>query len=107
MPAQDATATIASGEQAATGQVSDRHMLIDGQLVEAADTYPSINPANGDIVGYAPNVGVADAERAIAAARTAFDNTDWSTNVELRIRCMEQLHAALLEHSDELRALTI
>ena len=107
MPAQDATATIASGEQAAGTQVSERLMLIDGRLVGAADTYPSINPANGDVVGYAPNAGVADAERAIAAARNAFDNTDWSTNVELRIRGMEQLHAALVEHSDELRALTI
>ncbi|MCV7174746.1 aldehyde dehydrogenase family protein [Mycolicibacterium sphagni] len=107
MPAQDATATIASGEQAAESQVSERHMLIDGQLVGAARSYPSINPANGDVVGYAPDGDVADAERAIAAARNAFDNTDWSTNVELRIRCLEQLHAALVEHSDELRALTI
>ena len=38
MPAQDATATIASGEQAVGGQVSERHMLIDGQLVGAAHT---------------------------------------------------------------------
>lgn len=92
MPAQDATATIASGEQAEESQVSERHMLIDGQLVGAQQTYPSINPATGDVVGYAPNADVADAERAIAAARKAFDTTDWSTNVELRIRCMEQLH---------------
>ncbi len=107
MPAQDTTATIASGEQAEESQVSERHMLIDGQLVSAQQTYPSINPATGDVVGYAPNADVADAERAIAAARKAFDTTDWSTNVELRIRCMEQLHTALVEHSDELRALTI
>jgi hypothetical protein len=36
-----------------------------------------------------------------------FDGTDWPTNVELRIRCMGQLHTALVEHVDELRALTI
>lgn len=107
MPAQDATATIASGEQAVQRQVCDRQMLIDGQLVAAARTYSSINPANGEVVGYAPNADVADAERAIAAARNAFDNGEWSTNVELRVRCLEQLHAALVEHSDELRALTI
>jgi len=106
MPAQDTTATIAS-EGAKEGRKSDRHMLIDGQLVDADQTYPSVNPATGEVVGYAPNAGVADAERAIAAARKAFDTTDWSTNVELRIRCMDQLHTALVEHSDELRALTI
>ena len=66
-----------------------------------------MNPATGAIVGYAPDAGVADAERAITAARRAFDGTDWPTNVELRIRCMEQLHTALVEHVDELRALTI
>ncbi len=107
MSAQDTTATIASGEQAGRSQMSERHMLIDGQLVGAQHTYPSINPASGDVLGYAPNADVVDAERAIAAARAAFDTTDWSTNVELRIRCMEQLHSALVEHSDELRALTI
>ena len=70
-------------------------------------SYASVNPANGEIVGYAPNATIADAERAVAAARRAFDATDWSTNVELRIRCLEQLHKALVEHSDELRELTI
>ncbi len=33
--------------------------------------------------------------RPIAAARRAFDTTDWSTNIELRIRCLEQFHQAL------------
>lgn len=82
-------------------------MLIDGKLTEAAEAYPSVNPATGEVVGYAPNATVADAERAVAAARRAFDTTDWPTNTELRIRCLEQLHTALVEHSDELRELTI
>ena len=45
----------------------------------------------------------ADAEAAVAAARRAFDTTDWSTNIELRIRCLEQFHQALVDHRDELR----
>ena len=49
----------------------------------------------------------ADAEAAVAAARRAFDTTDWSTNTELRIRCLEQLHQALVDHRDELAELTI
>jgi aldehyde dehydrogenase (NAD+) len=94
-------------DTAVTTQDLDRHMLIGGELVGAEDAYASINPANGEIIGYAPNATVADAERAVAAARHAFDTTDWSTNVELRIRCLDQLHQALVEHSDELRELTI
>ena len=41
-----------------------------------------------------------------AAARRAFDDSAWSTDVELRVRCLRQLHAALLDHADEFRALT-
>ena len=81
-------------------------MLIDGQLVETPRTFPSINPATGEVVGHAPDATVADAEAAVAAARRAFDTTDWSTNTELRIRCLEQLHTALVEHRDELAELT-
>ena len=106
MPVQDTTAPVADAT-AGEGRVSEPRMLIDGRLVGADKTYPSVNPATGAIVGYAPDAGVADAERAITAARRAFDGTDWPTNVELRIRCMEQLHTALVEHVDELRALTI
>ncbi len=107
MRVQDTAATIADGGQATGSPESARQMLIDGQLVGADRSYPSINPATGEVVGYAPDGTVADAEAAIAAARRAFDSTDWATNVELRIHCLEQLHRALVEHSDELRALTI
>ncbi len=84
----------------------DRRMLIDGGLVTAARSFPSLNPATGEVLGYAPDATISDAERAVAAARRAFDETDWSTNVDLRIRCLEQLHAALVEHRDELGQLT-
>ena len=66
-----------------------------------------INPATEEVVGHAPDASVADAEAAVAAARRAFDTTDWSTNTELRIRCLDQLHQALVDHRDELAELTI
>lgn len=87
-------------------QRADRKLLIGGELRETPRTFPSVNPATGEVFGYAPDATVADAEAAVAAARQAFDNTDWSTNTELRIRCLEQLHQALIEHRDELAALT-
>ncbi|MBP1821756.1 aldehyde dehydrogenase family protein [Mycobacterium sp. OAE908] len=92
---------------AASAGSADRRLLIDGRLLETTRTFPSINPATGEVLGSAPDATLADAEAAVAAARRAFDTTDWSTNTELRIRCLEQLHRALVEHRDELAALTI
>jgi acyl-CoA reductase-like NAD-dependent aldehyde dehydrogenase len=105
MSAQDTAEFAAS----ATGldQKADRHLLINGRLVAGQKIFPSINPATGAVLGHAPDAGVEDAESAITAARHAFDTTDWSTDVEFRIRCLDQLHQALLDHADELRELTI
>src|SRR5215470_1052675 len=94
--------TISGGATDTSAQHPDRRMLIDGALVETPRTFPSINPATVDVVGYAPDAAVADAEAAVAAARRAFDTTDWSTNTELRVRCLEQFHAALVQHREEL-----
>jgi aldehyde dehydrogenase (NAD+) len=102
------TPTISSNGAAGDTSQSkaDRRLLIDGQLLETARSFPSINPATGEVLGHAPDATVADAQAAIAAARRAFDTTDWSTNTERRIRCLEQFHQALIDHRDELAELT-
>ena len=82
-------------------------MLIDGKLVTADRTYPSVNPATGRVLDHAPDASVADAQAAIAAARRAFDTTTWSSDRAFRARCLDQLHRALTEHKEELRELTI
>ncbi|GAB07015.1 aldehyde dehydrogenase family protein [Gordonia amarae] len=84
-----------------------KRLLIGGELVDASSSYESINPATGAVLGTAPDAGIDEAERAIAAAREAFDNSGWSTDVELRKRCLTQLAAVLREHADDLRELTI
>ena len=83
-------------------------LLIDGKLSAASDetTYPILNPATGAEIGQAPDATADDMEAAIVAARRAFDETDWSTNLELRVRCLRQLHAALLEEKAAFEALT-
>ncbi len=83
-------------------------LLIDGKLTAASSgaTYPILNPANGAEIGRAPDATADDMEAAIAGARRAFDETDWSTNLELRVRCLRQLHAALLEEKTAFEALT-
>ncbi|WP_166903509.1 aldehyde dehydrogenase family protein [Mycobacterium sp. DL440] len=101
----ESTAVTTAGDRPA--EAIHRRLLIDGRLIEASKVFPSINPATGAVLGHAPDASVADTEAAVAAARRAFDNTDWSTNVELRIRCLEQLHQVLIEHRDELAHLLI
>ena len=66
----------------------ESRMLIDGKLVEAAGgaTYDNINPATEEVIGQVADGGAADMERAIAAARRAFDETDWSTDHAFRKR---------------------
>ncbi|CQD03162.1 aldehyde dehydrogenase (NAD) family protein [Mycobacterium europaeum] len=104
MAAQD---TAEPAADAAPESHADRRLLIGGRLVTADTTFPSINPATGAVIGHAPDAGAAEAAAAIEAARDAFDATSWPTDVELRIRCLDQLHQALIDHADELRELTI
>ncbi len=72
-------------------------MLIDGELVEAASgkRFENINPATEEVLGEVADASADDMQRAIDAARRAFDETDWSTNHALRKRCLEQLQSAL------------
>ncbi|WP_205472511.1 aldehyde dehydrogenase [Nocardioides sp. SYSU D00038] len=81
---------------------------VDGRLGPAGDgaTYPILNPATGREIGRAPDSTAADVDAAIAAARRAFDESGWATDVDLRVRCLRQLHRALLDCADDLRALT-
>jgi aldehyde dehydrogenase (NAD+) len=82
--------------------------LIDGRLVDASDgaTFPVLNPATGEEIGQCPDGTQEDVDNAIAAARRAFDETDWATDAALRVRCLRQLHQALLDNADTFRALT-
>jgi acyl-CoA reductase-like NAD-dependent aldehyde dehydrogenase len=82
-------------------------MLIEGELVESARTFPSVNPATGEVLGHAPDASAGQARDAVAAARRAFDTTRWATDKQLRVRCLDQLYRALTEHQEELRELTI
>lgn len=107
MPAQDTAEPAASAFADAARESFDRRLLIDGRLVTSEKTFPSINPATGAVIGYAPDAGTEEAHAAIGAARRAFDTTSWAADVDTRIRCLDQLHQALLDHADELRELTI
>jgi aldehyde dehydrogenase (NAD+) len=92
------------------GMLADRQsqLLIDGKLVAgSAGTFPTINPATEEVLGVAADASADDMGHAIEAARRAFDETDWSTDVELRVRCIRQLQQAMRDNIEALRDLTI
>ena len=90
----------------ATERSSD--LFIDGVLVEGgAGRFPTVNPATEEVLGTAADADVEDMSRAIDAARRAFDSTDWSSNTELRIRCIRQLRDVMRDHIEELREITM
>ena len=73
----------------------DAKLTIDGVLRDAqgGKTFDVISPWTGQPIGKAADASAADVDEAIAAARRAFDTTDWSTNVEKRVDLVTKLRA--------------
>jgi len=83
-------------------------LFIDGKMSPGkGGTFPTINPATEEVLGVAADADADDMSRAIDAARRAFDDTDWSRNTDLRVRCVRQLRDAMQAHTEELREITI
>ncbi|WP_167098133.1 aldehyde dehydrogenase [Mycobacterium sp. DL592] len=83
-------------------------LLIGGALRGGGSgTFATVNPATEEILGTAADADAADMDRAIVAARTAFDHTDWSRDVALRVHCLRQLRDALNAEIEDLRAVTV
>ncbi|MFV0493725.1 aldehyde dehydrogenase [Mycobacterium sp.] len=83
-------------------------LFIDGKLVDGgAGTFPTLNPATEEVLGVAADADADDMGRAIEAARRAFDDTEWSRDTALRVRCVRQLQDAMRAHIEQLRELTI
>ena len=96
--------------QSGTGVLAgDERMLIDGELQFTASgaTFDVIHPASERVVGQATDGTVADMGRAVAAARRAFDTTDWSRDVEFRYHCLTQLADALETEKERLRRILV
>lgn len=85
---------------------AEDRMYVDGTLRLAAsgERVDNLNPATGEVIGSVTNAGATDMEDAVAAARRAFDDTDWATNREFRQHCLLQLHDALQTEKEAFRA---
>jgi aldehyde dehydrogenase (NAD+) len=91
------------GMRAATR--AESRMLIDGDLVAATAgaEFDNVSPATGLVLGRTAAAQAQDMDRAIAAARRTFDESDWSTNRTLRRRCLDQLQSAIEAEKNDLR----
>lgn len=84
-----------------------RGLPIDGMERATAEgwTFPARSPATGELLWDVPDGGTAEAHASLAAARQAFDGTQWSTDDALRTDAVLLFQAAVAERSDELAAL--
>jgi aldehyde dehydrogenase (NAD+) len=82
-------------------------LYIDGEIraAEGGRTYADVSPWTGEVVGQVADASLADIDAAIAAARRAFDDTDWATNHALRFECVRRLRDAFRASTDVLTML--
>jgi acyl-CoA reductase-like NAD-dependent aldehyde dehydrogenase len=87
----------------------EERLLIDGELVaaEGGATYETVNPATEEVLGVAADATLGDARRAIDAAKRAFDDTEWSRDRDLRLKCMRQFHQGLLDNVEAMREIIV
>jgi phenylacetaldehyde dehydrogenase len=76
-----ATAAVALEQNVAAFLEGPKKMLIDGQWVSAASgkTFATHNPATGDVLTHVAEGERADIDRAVRAARRAFESGPWPT----------------------------
>jgi aldehyde dehydrogenase (NAD+) len=87
----------------------EEQLFIGGELRDARNgsTFENINPATEELLGVSADANGEDFDNAIAAARSAFDAGQWSTDLDFRLHCLDQLHQALVNHVEELTEITI
>lgn len=83
-------------------------LLIGGQFVPAAsgETFPTYNPATNEVIAHVPKAGREDVNRAVAAARKAFDEGPWGKMTPMeRAKRMRRVAEILRERLEEIARL--
>ena len=58
---------------ATKAKIAKGRLLIDGQWVDGAKTFDTVNPATGEVLTQVVEASASDVDRAVEAARRAFD----------------------------------
>jgi aldehyde dehydrogenase (NAD+) len=88
--------------------LTDGELLIDGSWGpgSADQAWTHSHPATGEEVASFPVASPADVDRAVRAARTAFDSGPWpKARAQEKIRVLRRIGDLVREHGDELLAL--
>src|SRR3984893_14741629 len=83
-------------------------MLIGGEWTQAqsGETFETVNPATGSVLGTIASGGPADVDRAVAAARRAFEEPSWADmNPHERTLVLLRIADAIEASSEELATL--
>ena len=92
-----------------TVKVSATKLLINGKWVNSASgkTFPTINPATGDVITQVQEADAADVDRAVIAARAAFETGAWRRKMTASQRgvMLNRLADLIEKNADELAQL--
>src|SRR6202158_6233743 len=103
-----AAAEILPDKRVTSFVTKQRKLLIGGQWVDAASgkTFPVYNPATGEVIAHAAEGDKNDIDRAVKAARQAFESGAWPRlTPSARGRLVWKLGDLILEHLEELAEL--
>lgn len=89
-------------------EASEGLLTIGGKArrAEGDRTYDDVSPWSGEVIARAADASAADIEAAIAAARRAFDTTDWSSNHEKRFALLQKLLGLFAANQARLEQIT-
>jgi len=88
-------------------EIRQTRLLIDGKWVNAASgkSFETLNPATGEVIAKVAEADKADVDKAVAAARRAFEGPWAKVSGQERGRMLHRLADLLEKHQDELAAL--
>ncbi|MCZ4586702.1 aldehyde dehydrogenase family protein [Rhodococcus opacus] len=83
---------------------SPKRMFVDGRWVDSASgrTFETVDPATGQVITTVPHAGIEDVDRAVAAARRAFESGPWrSLTPAERQRILWKIGEGILARADQ------
>jgi len=90
-------------------KISANKLLINGQWVNSASgkTFPTINPSTGEVITQVAEADAADVDKAVTAARAAFETGAWRRKMtpSQRGAMINRLADLIEKHADELAQL--
>lgn len=102
------TAAVAEEPISPPVQVNYTKLLINGNFVDSASgkTFPTLDPRTGEVIAHVAEGDAEDVNRAVAAARKAFDVGPWPKMTAYeRSRILLRFADLIEKHNDELAAL--